>query len=125
MKSLFKYFIFMVIVISIFSGCSIVDQSTSSVSRTLGLGEEALPMEKGYLGLEVSVKEICMLDKIYVTEYDVYDQEENEIEVTGEDANETNLYSDYTVRFGVTDLDEISIGFLRGSEGGRQNILIH
>ncbi len=117
MKKFCIYLLFVVLGLIITSGCSIVDKSSSSVSRTIGLGEEALPIQKHNLGIEISIKKIRMLDKIYMTEYTVNDQAETEIDISGNNENSSNLYSDYTVRFGLTDIDEISLGFLRGSEG--------
>lgn len=119
MRKLFMYFFLMGFGILMFSGCSIVDESSSSVSRTIGLGEEALPIGRGSFGIEVSFKKIRMLDKIYVTEYESYDEDdENEISVTGSNTSDSYLYNDYTLRLGLTDLDELSLGLLAGSEGG-------
>ncbi len=118
MKKLCMYLVLIGLGIIIFSGCSIVDQSSSSVSRTIGLGEEALPIERGSFGIEVSFKKIRTLDKIYVTEYEVWDEDDTEISATGSNTSSSYIYNDYTLRLGLTDLDELSLGLLAGSEGG-------
>jgi hypothetical protein len=118
MKKLCMYLVLIGLGIIIFSGCSIVDQSSSSVSRTIGLGEEALPIERGSFGIEVAFKKIRTLDKIYVTEYEVWDEDETEISVSGSNTTNSYIYNDFTLRLGLTDLDELSLGLLAGSEGG-------
>ena len=120
MKKYFVYFFFTVVGLLMLSGCSnIVDQSSSSVLRTVGLGEEALPIGRANLGMEASFQKVRMLDKIIVTEYSTSDNpNQTDVSVSGSNSSGSDMITDFRIRLGLTELDELSFGLMTGSEGG-------
>lgn len=119
MKRTFVLFIFLAVGLVIISGCSMVERSTSSVLRTAGLGEEALPLEAHHFAIETSVQTMRFLDKIYYTEYEwVYDPENLDVVAEGRNLSGSISVMDAKLRLSLSARDELSLGFLSGKEGG-------
>lgn len=117
MKNILANLLLAVVGVVMVSGCSVVDESTSSVLRTSGLGEEALPLETKHFAIEVSMQDAKILDKINYREYEYAFTDENDIVVTGANIAEPASIWDFKLRLSLSKLSELSLGIVSGKEG--------
>lgn len=119
MKIVARTLLLLAVGLFVISGCSVIENSTSSVVRTCGVGEEALPLERGQLAVEVSNLKVEIMDKIEYLEYELLSNPgESMVQVYEMSLGETSTITDNKLRLGLSIRDELALSYLHGAEGG-------
>ena len=124
-----KYlFLFTTISVLFFTGCSMnytEIKSSSSMIRTVGIGENAMPIEKGSFTLEFFNEEATTVDVITETySYSGDNFEEGEHNIYGGVSSDALRYYGFDTRIGFDNYTEFKIGIFTGSiDGGDKNVV--
>jgi hypothetical protein len=128
MKKLKIYYLLTSLSIILFTGCSLnytEVKSSSSLVRTVGIGENAMPIEKGSFALEFFNEEATTVDVItetYTHTGDIF--EEDEQNIYGGVASDALRYYGFNARIGFDNYTEAKIGVFAGSiEGGHKRVV--
>lgn len=116
---LLKISIFIFFIINL-SACvfnsKIVKIDSSSMIRTIGLGETALPLEKNNHSLEFFNSPAISVDRVKYTEIDYADNENQEDEyiLSNDETNSKLRYYGFNYRVGFDNFTELKLGLYRG-----------
>lgn len=119
MKRLLLLSLLVIISLVMFTGCSLFTEdrvSSSTMLRTVGIGESAMPIEAGSFAIEFFNDEATTVDAI--TETSLYSGnifEPNDYYVSGGVVSKDCRYYGVNSRFGVANHTEGKIGFFGGS----------
>ena len=117
-----KLLILLVIFSSLlFTGCSstLTNRAvslTSTMIRTVGIGENSMPIDKGSFTLEYFNDEAISVDLINETFVHYYGENapENEHYISGKKTNDALRCYGFNVRYGIDNSTELKLGFLTG-----------
>ncbi len=106
---------------SLFTGCSTVSKRnisvTSSMLRTVGLGENSMPIDEASYAIEFFNDEAISINKINETFIIYYgeDAPDNEHYISGKIVKESLRSYGFNLRYGFDNSTEAKLGFLTGS----------
>ena len=116
-----RFLILLVIFSSLlFSACSTLSQrtvsETSSMIRTVGIGENSMPIDEGSYTLEFFNDEAIAVDMINETFIIYYGENspENEHYISGKKTNQTLRTYGFNLRYGIDKYTELKLGYLTG-----------
>lgn len=121
MKKLQFLFLLSILAITLISGCAAEKISSSSMIRTIGVGESAMPIEGGSFATEFFQNEATTIDVISATNPYDWSEPENNLPMSGGKLSKRTDYSGFNFRFGFDNYTELKIGFFSGDvETGSQ-----
>ncbi len=129
-KSLF-HTLLIILMITVLTGCDYVGIPkiekllSSTILRTVGLGENSMPIDKANLVIELFNDQAISIDKIkerYINYYGEDDPEDVH-EISGKKLDINHRYFGVNARYGINNLTEIKIGafFAFAKNGYRMN----
>lgn len=114
MKKLTVLFLLTILGVVFFTGCSVDKTASSTMVRTLGIGETAMPMEAKSFGIEFVNERITAVDVISQHTRPGFIFSETTVSGTSS-LKEHGRVSGFTLRVGLDDYTEIMGGVLDGS----------
>lgn len=109
MKSILRTMILAVACLLFLTGCPYI--ATSQMIRTVGLGEEATPLNTRTLALESSINTLKASD--YITKFKPDGDDAIYYFKSGK-SNEENVYGSFNIRLGMGNHTEVKLGVLSG-----------
>ena len=127
MRKLNIYYLLVILSYGLITACSVNStevKTSSSMIRTVGIGENAMPIEKGSFTLEFFNERATTVDIITET----YSYTEDELEITEHDTYGANVsdnlrYFGFNTRIGFDNYTEAKLGVFAGSiEDGHKRV---
>ncbi len=101
--------------IVLFTGCSVEKMASSSVLRTVGLGESVMPVGQGAVAVEFFNDQANTVDVITEISSHDWDNLENDLIIIGSTVNDDCRYFGFNTRLGFDNSTEVKVGYFRGS----------
>jgi len=114
MKKLHMILLSCLIILTLITGCTSHKVASSSMLRTVGVNETALPIGKGTIAFEFINNRAATVDVITELTYQDWPEEENLL-IHGSKVKDYCRYNGFNARVGIDNSTEIKVGFLTGS----------
>src|SRR5690554_3043061 len=115
MKRVNLLLVLTVFTVVLFSGCTVDRVSSSAMIRTVGIGENAVPIEKGSYAIELFNDKSTTLDVIFATNPFDWQDLESIYNMSGGKVSHHCRHYGFNLRFGFSNHTELKLGFLTGS----------